>query len=354
MRHLFLQFAAATALTAASLATANAHATLEKAEAAPGAYKAVIRIGHGCDGQPTRSVRVEVPEGYVGVRPQPKAGWSIEIERGDYAHAYTLHGRDVASGVKAVTWTGGLLDDAYYDEFVMAGTLAAATGGHSLFFKTLQTCDEGKVAWEEIPASGQDPHSLDHPAPGLVVLAASDNDAHGQGHGAAHGHDHDAAAAGGAATTGDLEIEAAWARATLAGQKAAGGYLTIANKGSAADRLVGASSPLAGKVEIHTMEVVNNVMTMRPVDGGLEIPAGGSVELKPGGLHLMFMDMSAPFTEGETVPVTLQFEKAEPAEVELPVRTVKGGGHGHDHGDGDRHDHGADHGDGHDHGKSHD
>jgi uncharacterized protein YcnI len=254
MRHLFLQFAAATALTAASLATANAHATLEKAEAAPGAYKAVIRIGHGCDGQPTRSVRVEVPEGYVGVRPQPKAGWSIEIERGDYAHAYTLHGRDVASGVKAVTWTGGLLDDAYYDEFVMAGTLAAATGGHSLFFKTLQTCDEGKVAWEEIPASGQDPHSLDHPAPGLVVLAASDNDAHGHGHGAAHGHDHDAAAAGGAATTGDLEIEAAWARATLAGQKAAGGYLTIANKGSAADRLVGASSPLAGKVEIHTME----------------------------------------------------------------------------------------------------
>ena len=321
MRHLLLQFAAATALTAASLATASAHATLERAEAAPGAYKAVIRIGHGCDGQATRSVRVEVPEGYVGVHPQPKAGWSLDIESGDYAHAYSLHGREVAAGVKAVTWSGGALDDAHYDEFAMAGTLAGAAGGQALFFKTVQTCAEGEVAWDQIPAAGQDPHSLDRPAPGLVVLAAN------EGHDGGHGH---GAAAGDVVTAGDIEIGAAWARAMLAGQKAAGAYLTIANKGGAADRLVGAASPLAGKVEVHTMEVVKDVMTMRPVEGGLEIPAGGTVELKPGGYHIMFMDVATPFAEGDTVPVTLRFEKAGEVALSLPVRMVKGAsGHGH-------------------------
>ena len=337
MRHLFTQFAAATALTALSLGTAHAHATLEKAEAAPGSYKAVVRIGHGCDGQPTNAVRVEVPEGYIGVRPQPKPGWSIEIERGDYAHAYKLHGKDVAAGVKAVTWSGGSLDDAYYDEFVLAGTLAGDAGGRSLFFKTVQTCPDATLAWDEIPAAGQDPHSLDHPAPGIVVLASNDN--HDGGHGMNHAAGGDAAVV----TVGDLEIGAAWARAMLAGQKAAGAYLTVTNKGGEADRLTGGASPLAGKVEVHTMEVVNDVMTMRPVEGGLEIPAGGSVELKPGSFHVMLMDVKTPFTEGETVPVTLKFEKAGEVELSLPVRAMTGAG---------GHDYGHDHGGGHD--KSHD
>lgn len=338
MRHLFIQLAAATALTAASLGTANAHATLETAEAAPGGYKAVVRIGHGCDGQPTHTVRVEVPEGYIGVRPQPKAGWSLDIERGDYAHAYTLHGREVASGVKAVTWTGGPLDDAHYDEFVLSGTLAGDAGGTSLFFRTVQTCPEGTVAWDQIPAAGQDPHALDRPAPGLVVLASNDN------HGGGHGHAHGADAKADVVTAGDLEIGAAWARAMLAGQKAAGAYLTVTNKGAEADRLVGGSSARAGKVEVHTMEVVDDVMTMRPVEGGLEIPAGGTVELKPGSFHMMFMDVAAPFAEGETVPVTLTFEKAGDIELSLPVRTVKGaGGGGHDHGNGHGHGDGQSH-----------
>lgn len=330
MRHLFIQFAAATALTAVSLGTANAHATLEKAEAAPGSYKAVVKIGHGCDGQPTNIVRVEVPEGYIGVRPQPKAGWSLEIESGDYAHAYKLHGRDVSSGVKAVTWSGGSLDDAHYDEFAMAGTLAKDAGGQSLFFKTVQTCPDGKVAWDEIPAAGQDPHALKNPAPGVVVLASSDT------HGGGHGHGHGADAKADAVTAGDLEITSAWARATLPGQKAAGAYMTVANKGGAADKLIGGSSPAAGKVEVHTMAVVNDVMTMRPVEGGLEIPAGGAVELKPGSFHIMFMDVSSPFAEGGSVPVTLQFEKAGSVELSLPVRAAPaaGGGHGNGHGHG--------------------
>lgn len=119
---------------------------------------------------------------------------------------------------------------------------------------------------------------------------------------------------------GNIEISAAWARAMLPGQPAGGGFLTIANKGGEADRLVAVSSPSAGKVEVHTMEVVNDVMTMRPVEGGLEIPAGATVALKPGGLHLMFMKVSKPFEDGGSVRVSLQFEKAGEVDVELPVR----------------------------------
>ena len=129
----------------------------------------------------------------------------------------------------------------------------------------------------------------------------------------------------GAATVeaGDLEIGSFWARAMLPGQPAGGGYLTISSKGGG-DRLLSASSPAAGKVEIHRMEIANDVMVMRPVDGGLEIPAGGTVELQPGGLHLMFMSPSEPFREGEAVPVTLEFEKAGSVEIALPVRPAGG------------------------------
>jgi uncharacterized protein YcnI/copper(I)-binding protein len=320
MRHLMLQFAAASALTAFSVATAYAHASLETANAAPGSYKAVVRIPHGCEGQATHTVRVEVPEGYVGVKPMPKAGWTLAVDSGDYQKSYNLHGREVSSGTKAVTWSGGSLEDGHYDEFVLSGSLAGVEEGQKLFFVTTQTCADGEVKWDEIPAEGQDPHSLAHPAPGLTILAAE---------GGGHGH---AGQGGGeqAVVAGDLEITAAWARAMLPGQPAGGGYLTIANKGDEADRLVGASASAAGRVEIHTMEVVDDVMVMRPVDGGLEIPAGEMVELKPGGLHIMFLDVSDPFREGGTVPVRLEFEKAGSVDVELPVRSARGGdGGGH-------------------------
>ncbi|MEX0957087.1 MAG: copper chaperone PCu(A)C [Rhizobiaceae bacterium] len=127
------------------------------------------------------------------------------------------------------------------------------------------------------------------------------------------------------AIAGNLEITHAWARAMLPNQPAGGGYLYISNTGSKPDRLVGVRSPVAGKVEIHTMEMVNDVMTMRPVEGGLEIPPDATVKLEPGGFHLMFMAVSDSFDEGETVPVTLEFERAGPVEIELPVGSREGG-----------------------------
>lgn len=136
---------------------------------------------------------------------------------------------------------------------------------------------------------------------------------------------------GAAATIGDLAITSAWARATLPGQKSAGAYLIVTNHGTTADRLTGVASPSADKTEIHTMEVIKDVMTMRPVEGGLEIPAGGSVELKPGGYHIMFMGISEPFADGASVPVTLHFATAGEVELALPVRLVRGQGQGHNH-----------------------
>lgn len=126
-------------------------------------------------------------------------------------------------------------------------------------------------------------------------------------------------------TAGDLEISSGWVRAMLPGQPAGGGFLVVTNKGASADRLLGGSSQKAGRVEIHTMEIVNDVMVMRPVEGGLEIPAGATVELKPGGLHLMFMEVAEPYQEGGTVPLALEFEKAGKVDLELPVLKGHGG-----------------------------
>jgi copper(I)-binding protein len=124
---------------------------------------------------------------------------------------------------------------------------------------------------------------------------------------------------GGAVTAGDLEIGSIWTRAMLPGQPVGGGYFTITNNGKSADRLVSISSPDAGRAEIHSMVMKDNVMVMRPVEGGLEIPPGATVELKPGHFHLMFMDVKRPFQKGDTVPVTLEFEKAGKVEIEMPV-----------------------------------
>ena len=126
---------------------------------------------------------------------------------------------------------------------------------------------------------------------------------------------------------GDLEIGHPWSRATLPGAKVAAGYLTVTNNGSNADRLVAVSAGIAGRGDIHEMAVKDGVMTMRPVAGGLEIPAGGEVKLEPGSYHLMFMDLGAPAVEGERFPGTLTFEKAGTVEVEFAVE--KAGGEDH-------------------------
>lgn len=118
---------------------------------------------------------------------------------------------------------------------------------------------------------------------------------------------------------GDLEIEHPWSRATPPGAKVAGGYFTVVNKGSAPDRLLSISSDISDKAELHEMGVKDGVMTMRPVSGGLEIPAGGKVALKPGAYHLMFTGLKRQPKQGEKFPATLTFEKAGSVKVEFAV-----------------------------------
>jgi copper(I)-binding protein len=117
---------------------------------------------------------------------------------------------------------------------------------------------------------------------------------------------------------GQISIENAWARATAPGAKVGGGYLTIRNRGSAPDRLVGASSPAAARVELHEHVREGEVMKMREVKG-FGVPANGAFELKPGGAHLMFMDIRQPFKEGEKLPVRLIFDKAGEVKAEFHV-----------------------------------
>jgi len=125
---------------------------------------------------------------------------------------------------------------------------------------------------------------------------------------------------------GDLVLDHAWARATPGGAKIGGGYLTIENKGTVPDKLIGGSSPAAAKVEVHEMAMKDGVMTMRPVKGGLSIPPGQSVTLAPGGYHIMLMELKAPLKQGGTLPVTLQFEKAGTINVTFDIQSIGASG----------------------------
>ena len=123
------------------------------------------------------------------------------------------------------------------------------------------------------------------------------------------------------AVQAQLQVEQPWARATPPGASVAGGYMTVRNAG-AADKLVSASSPAAGKVELHVHINDNGVMRMREVKGGYAIPAKGAFELKPGGAHLMFVQIARPFKEGDKIPVKLRFEKAGEVNVEFAVGRI--------------------------------
>ncbi len=163
---------AAGAVLAAATGAALAHVTLETQEAAVGStYKAVLRVPHGCEGKATTAVRVKIPEGFIAVKPMPKAGWKLETVKGNYARSYELWGEAVTEGVTEVDWSGGDLPDEFYDEFVFRGTLAAdLPAGEKLFFPVVQECGDAAERWIEIPAAGGDEDALELPAPGLTLL----------------------------------------------------------------------------------------------------------------------------------------------------------------------------------------
>lgn len=317
---------------------AHAHVGLEQPEAPRGkSYKAVFKVPHGCKGEATHTVRVEIPEGFIGAKPMPKPGWTIKTKRGAYKQAYGFYHGPLSEGVTEIEWSGGNLPNDHYDEFVASGFIAREITDTALYFKVVQECANGAERWVEIPADGVDPHDLAAPAAVLRIADGSGGDDHAHGH---HGHGHHKHGAGGgdtkaaAVTAGALAVEGAWTRATAAGAKVGAGYLKIRNTGAEADTLIAVESSVAGRGEVHDMTMSDEgVMRMRHLADGLEIPAGGEVELKPGGMHLMFLDLNEPLVAGKTVQAKLRFKSGAEIDVDLPVRPIGGGGHdgGHKH-----------------------
>jgi periplasmic copper chaperone A len=121
---------------------------------------------------------------------------------------------------------------------------------------------------------------------------------------------------------GSIHISQPWSRATPKGASSGAGYMTITNKGSQPDRVSCVSSDASAKCQIHTMTMENGVMKMRPVEGGLEIAPGATVTLKPGGLHVMLMDLKHPLEAGSSMKATLKFDHAGTIDVEYPVAAI--------------------------------
>jgi periplasmic copper chaperone A len=157
---------------------ALAHVTLEQASVETNATtKATLRVGHGCEGLPTQALRVQIPEGFAGTKPMPKAGWTLAIQRAKLAKPYENHGKQVTEDVTEVTWTANNPDayitEAQYDEFVLRGKAPGAPG--PLWFKVTQLCKDGdKIGqnpWVEVPASGTSTQGMKFPAALLNVTA---------------------------------------------------------------------------------------------------------------------------------------------------------------------------------------
>lgn len=308
----------ATVLAAPLLARpAVAHVTLEQPQAAAGStYKAVLRVGHGCDGKPTDALRVKIPDGFYDAKPMPKPGWQLKTATGAYARPFDNHGTRMTHGLREIVWSGGALQDGWYDEFVLRGTVGPElVPGAAIYFPVVQDCGKARASWINVTGA----EGVADPAPALTVTAPQ---------AAAPGHHHGnhamtAADAGRVTVTaGDLELSGGFARATLPKAAVAGGFLTVTNTGRADDRLVSATSPAAQRVEIHEMSMQGDVMQMRPLPQGIPVPAGKSVDLRPGGLHLMLMGLTAPLRQGDSVPLTLTFEKAGPVQMSLSVGPI--------------------------------
>ncbi len=130
---------------------------------------------------------------------------------------------------------------------------------------------------------------------------------------------------------GSLEITQPWSRATPKGAAVAGGFMSITNKGSAPDRLIGGSSTVAGRFEVHEMSMDQGVMKMRELKSGLEIKPGQTIELKPGSYHVMLMELKHPLEAGQRFKGALAFEKAGRVDVEFVVQPLgtQGASEGH-------------------------
>ena len=165
-----------------------------------------------------------------------------------------------------------------------------------VWLRVLQTCEKGQNDWAEIPATGTSTKGMKYPA-ALLTLKAEGT-------------------AGAPAGNANVAVSDAWVRPTVTGQKATGAFLKLVAKENS--KLLSVSTPIAGVAEIHEMKMEGNVMKMAPIPF-LDLPAGKVVELKPGGFHLMLMDLKSPLEKGAKVPVTLKFQDGKGAKFQIDL-----------------------------------
>jgi periplasmic copper chaperone A len=155
---------------------ARAHTVADPNEGTPGAYQRIaFRVTHGCKGSPTVAVSISLPEGVVSAKPMPKPGWTLSIKMRPLDPPVDGgHGTKIHEAPSEVTWRGGPLDNAHFDEFVLTVRLPSKAG-ETLYFPTIQTCEVGQHSWTGIPATGQDWRDLPEPAPFVTLGKAAGN-----------------------------------------------------------------------------------------------------------------------------------------------------------------------------------
>jgi len=249
-------------------------------------YAAFFRVEHGCDGSPTLALRVEIPQGVIVLQTPDKPGWRLETRR-------------VKETLTEITWNGRL-DAKTPDQFGLFLKLPAKTG--PVYFPTVQQCEKGETRWTDIPAAGQAWRDVPHPAPMLQLTVATSP---------------------APVMAGNMMVASVWSPATPGGAATAAVYATIMNHGNEPDTLVGGSTPVAGKFEIHQTTRNNGVVSMRPIATGIPVPPGGTVTLGPqGDYHVMLSGLKEPLKTGSRVPATLNFAKAGAVKVEIKVEPI--------------------------------
>ena len=162
-------------------APAQAHITLEHQTAHAGSYyKANFKVGHACGESPIRQIVVQIPAGVQGAKPMRKPGWDLLIEKAALTTPYRDHGRLVSEDVVRISWTARTqadqLPNNQYDEFALHAKLPEQAG--PLYWSVSQICAEGRIDWQEVPATGQSLHQLKAPAALLDLLPKSGGHAH--------------------------------------------------------------------------------------------------------------------------------------------------------------------------------
>lgn len=179
MKLLSASFLCAAAAWVLQAGLAAAHTVADPEEAPAGqSLRAAFRVTHGCKGSATTSVTIQMPKDVLSAKPMPKPGWQLEIKTTPLDKPVTgMHGMTIKQAVTEVTWSGGRVENAQFDEFVLLIGLPDQAG-ETLYFPTIQKCEVGTNNWTMIPAAGQSPHDLAEPAPFIRLRKGEEHHHH--------------------------------------------------------------------------------------------------------------------------------------------------------------------------------